>query len=84
MEFAGLWNIEGSNETLQIKETLRTDQYLFEYSETGRPDERTLIFLSTKNYARLVRAKTNERSDIFILNKDTFLIDNQKFVRKDQ
>ena len=83
MEFAGLWKLEGSDETLKIKETLRTDQYVFEYSDAGKPDERVFIFLSNHRYARLVRSKANERSDVFIMNKDTFLIDDQKFSRVD-
>ena len=84
MEFAGLWEIEGANETLKIKETLRTHQYIFEYSADGKSSERVFIFLSNKRYARLVRSKANERSDVFIMNKDTFLIDDQKFSRVDE
>ena len=83
MEFAGLWEMEGINETLKIKETLRADQYLFEYSATNKSDERVFIFLSTKKYALLARSKVYGRADIFIIDKDTFLIDDQKFTRVD-
>jgi hypothetical protein len=83
MEFAGLWKIDGANETLKITVAAGADQYIFEYSDTRKTDERVQIFPSTKKYALLARSKVFGRADIFIINTDTFLIDDLKFTRID-
>jgi hypothetical protein len=83
MEFAGLWKIDGVNETLKITEAAAADQYIFEYSGKDKPNERVQIFISTKKYALLARSKVYGRADIFIVDTDTFLIDDQKFTRVD-
>jgi hypothetical protein len=81
MEFAGFWKIDGANETLKITEAAATDQYIFEYSDTDKINERVQIFPSTKKHALLARSKVFGRADIFIIDTDTFLIEELKFTR---
>ena len=81
MEFAGLWKIDGANETLKITEAAAADQYIFEFSDTSKTNERVQIFPSTKKHALLARSKIFGRTDIFILNTDTFLIEDHTFIR---
>lgn len=81
MEFAGLWKIDGANETLKITEAAAADQYVFEYLGTGKTNERVQIFPSTKKHALLARSKVFGRADIFIIDTDTFLIEEQKLIR---
>jgi hypothetical protein len=81
MDFAGLWKIDGANETLKITEAAAADQYIFEYSDTYKTNERVQIFPSTKKHALLARSKVYGRADIYILSTDTFLIEELKFIR---
>jgi hypothetical protein len=81
MEFAGLWKMDGANETLKITEAAGADQYIFEYSDTGKLNERVQIFPSTKKHALLARSKVFGRADIYILSTDIFLIEELKLTR---
>ncbi len=81
MDFTGLWKFDGSNETLEISCPSGNENYIFEYSDERKGKEKVTIFPSTSRHALLARSKVFGRTDIYILNMDTFLIDELQFTR---
>ena len=81
MEFKGTWDIEGTNETLKISGPIGEDQYFFEFSNKSKADEKVSIFPTNERYALLAKSKVYGRADVFIYDKNTFAIDEQKFCR---
>ncbi len=81
MEFTGLWQFDGTDETLKISCPKGAELHVFTYSGKNKASENVAIFLSNNRYARLAHSNVFGRADIFIINNDTFLIDDQKFVR---
>jgi len=81
MGFQGLWKIADTDETLMINGPLGSDQYTFEYSINGQSDERLSIFLSNDKQALLANSKVYGRSNITIIDGDSFFIGDQRFTR---
>jgi hypothetical protein len=81
MDFTGLWKFDGTDETLEITCPVGSERHVFEYSSEHKTNENVAIFLADHRYARLAHSQVFGRADIFIVNKDTFLIDDQRFTR---
>ena len=81
MDFTGLWKFDGTNETLKISCPSGSEVHVFEYSDERKGREKVTIFPSTSRHALLGRSRIFGRADIYILNMDTFLIEEQQFNR---
>jgi hypothetical protein len=81
MDFNGLWKFDGSDETLEITCPSESENYIFEYSDDKKGREKVSIFPSTSRHALLTRSKIFGRAEIYILNMDTFTIEEQLFTR---
>jgi hypothetical protein len=81
MDFTGRWKFDEMDETLKISCPSGSELHIFTYSSKSKTNENVAIFLSNHRYARLAHSKIFGRADIFIIDIDTFLIDDQKFTR---
>ena len=81
MDFTGLWKFDGSDETLEITCPSGSEIFIFEYSDQKKGKEKVTIFPSNNRHALLGRSKIFGRADIYILNMDNFLIEEQQFTR---
>ena len=81
MNFTGLWKFDGTDDTLKISCPAGSELHVFTFSDKSKTSENVAIFMANHRYARLAHSQVFGRADIFIIDSDTFLIDDQKFIR---
>ena len=86
MIFRGTWSNQTNNELIRITGPNGSDEYFLEYDFDGhdfKSKEEIPIYISSKDHALLANSTKFGRSDIRIIDKDSFSIKEELFIRSE-